>query len=1150
MSALISLLKSPRFMPLFAAQALGAFVDNIFKNAMTILILFKLTQEHGNLLGTVAAGLFMLPFVLFSGTAGLLADKHDNAMLVRRIKVAEILLVLAGAASLVLGNIPLMMAVLFGLGIQSTFFGPIKYGILPELVEDKSLPAANGLVEAGTFLSILAGTVLGGVLILADGGPWLISGLGLAAAVCGLVAAYRLPSVPGAAPDLQLGWNFLSRTAALVRTAKQDQAVWRCILGISWFWTIGAVFLAQFPAFTKEVLAADNSVVTLLMVVFSIGVGVGSLVGAKLLRDRVSAVPVPLAGIGISLSTLAMLSVDPVGIASGSLRDIPAYLADPSSWIVLIALFGAAVCGGIFSLPLYTLLQKSTVSGIRSRMIAANNVVNAITSVVAIGMVAAALALGADSVAVLTGLAVLNLAVSAYISLLLPNELFAAGLRTALRLFYRIEVRGLEHYEKVGPRAVICPTHQSFLDAVALGAFLPSETTYAMSTTVSKIWWMRPIVWAIRTFKLANLALVEPTSPMATKTLIREVQANRKIVIFPEGRITVTGGLMKVYPGPAVIADKTGAEILPVRLEGFNRTPFGKMAGKIRVRFFPKLVMTFMPPVKLQTREDMKGRARRDALSLALYDIMTGMIVQTSDTETTILQAVSRARDTHGGKHVVIEDMQGTRLTYDRLLAGSFVLGRHLRNDVVEDEIVGVMLPNAGGAVVSFLALHTIGKIPAMVNFGTGAEKVLPALRGAGVRTVITSRLFLANATKAVRELAAEMETEIRFIYADDIKARISQTDKIRGLIAARNPDRHAVHVSPNSPAVVLFTSGSEGAPKGVVLSHRNLLFNCAQVAARVDFTAKGDQVFNALPLFHSFGLTGGTLLPIVHGVPVFLYPTPLHFAAIPEVVYNIQPTILFGTDTFLRNYLKKATSGYDFRSLRYIFAGAERLKEETRTMFAEKAQRIVFEGYGATETGPVLAVNTPMHNRFGTVGRLLDGIAYRLVSVPGIEQGGRLFVKGPNVMLGYLKADKPGVIQAPEDGWYDTGDIVTVSDERYITIKGRAKRISKISGEMIPLDEAETYAAQLWPTEAHAVVALPCPRKGERLVLVTTKVGAEVRDLMVHAKSKGAVEIMVPRTIIHIDRIPVLATGKTDYPAVEKYVIAQEAAAVLETVD
>jgi len=485
----------------------------------------------------------------------------------------------------------------------------------------------------------------------------------------------------------------------------------------------------------------------------------------------------------------------------------------------------------------------------------------------------------------------------------------------------------------------------------------------------------------------------------------------------------------------------------------------------------------------------------------------------------------------------ILEDVQRKPLTYDRLITGSLVLGRKLADLGGPEERLGLMLPNTSTAVVAFFGLQAFGRAPAMLNFSTGPGPMLAACRVAEVRRVITSRRFVEMG--GLEELITALGREVDVVYLEDVAAEIDWLDKLRGLasrrFAGRIHERAAGFRGADEAAAVLFTSGSEGSPKGVVLSHANLEANRHQLSACIDFNPS-DRVFNALPIFHSFGLTGGTLLPILSGVRTFMYPSPLHYRIVPEMVYDTNATIMFGTDTFLTGYARSAHP-YDFYSLRYVFAGAEKVKDETRRVWAERFGVRIFEGYGATETAPALATNTPMHYRAGTVGRLLPGIEPRLIPVPGIDEGGRLEVKGPNVMLGYFKIDNPGVLQPPEGGWYDTGDIISIDADGFITIQGRAKRFAKIAGEMVSLTAVEGYAATAWPENAHAVVAIPDERKGEQLILVTDRQDATREALLAQIRASGGPELACPRDIVVVAEVPMLGSGKTDYPAVAKLV-------------
>jgi acyl-[acyl-carrier-protein]-phospholipid O-acyltransferase/long-chain-fatty-acid--[acyl-carrier-protein] ligase len=505
------------------------------------------------------------------------------------------------------------------------------------------------------------------------------------------------------------------------------------------------------------------------------------------------------------------------------------------------------------------------------------------------------------------------------------------------------------------------------------------------------------------------------------------------------------------------------------------------------------------------------------------------MIFATSDLDRTLYQALADAAHVNGAGAAILEDVKRAPLSYRRLLAGSLALSRPLAAIAGRGEAVGLLLPNVSAIAVAFFALQAIGRVPAMLNYTSGLTNLKAACAAAEVRSILTARAFVAQAK--LDEIIAGLDSAgIRILYLEDIGAEIGRLARLRALIASRWAARlHRRHrVSPEAPAVILFTSGSEGLPKGVVLTHRNLLANCLQLAARIDFN-RSDVVLNALPVFHSFGLTGGTLLPILSGVKTLLYPSPLHYRIVPALAYDANATILFGTDTFLSGYARMA-HGYDFYSLRYIFAGAERVRDETRKTYAEKFGLRILEGYGATEAAPVIAVNTPMHFQAGSVGRLLPGIEARLDPVPGIDEGGRLSIRGPNIMAGYLKADAPGVLQPPSEGWHDSGDIVTIDEAGFVTIRGRAKRFAKIGGEMISLPAVESYAAALWPSADHAIVTRPDARKGEQLVLFTTQADATASALQAWGRANGVTELALPRDIRTVDALPVLGTGKLDY--------------------
>jgi acyl-[acyl-carrier-protein]-phospholipid O-acyltransferase/long-chain-fatty-acid--[acyl-carrier-protein] ligase len=709
-------------------------------------------------------------------------------------------------------------------------------------------------------------------------------------------------------------------------------------------------------------------------------------------------------------------------------------------------------------------------------------------------------------------------------------QFFRTMIRFVLTLLYRVKVNGLEHYRQAGNRVLIIANHTSLLDAVLLAMFLPERLTFTVDTQIANLWWVRLGLAFVDSFQM------DPTNPLAIKTLIQHLSQDRKAVVFPEGRISVTGSLMKIYQGPGLVADKCRAMVLPVHIEGAQYTPFSYLRGQIRIRWFPRITLTLMPPRFIELPEHLRGRARRAYAAQVLADIMTDMRFTTSDYHYTVFQALLAARHIHGGRRAIVEDVEGNLLTYNQLLRRVFLLGREIASATRPSECVGLLLPNMVSTLVVFLALHLRGRVPAMLNFSIGAQGLSSACMTAGVRTVYTSRRFVEQAR--LQDPVARLGSQVRLVYLEDLRGRITLPKQLTALIAAwfaRPLSRRFAHgVRPEDPAVVLFTSGSEGPPKGVVLSHVNVFANCAQVAARLDYNAH-DTFLSILPMFHSFGLTIGALLPLLYGIKAFFYPSPLHYRTIPEMAYRSNATLLCGTNTFLSGYARRAHP-YDFYRLRYVFAGAEKLQEETRRAWMEKFGVRLLEGYGMTEAGPVLAVNTPLEYRVGSVGRFLPGIEWYLDPVPGLPEGGRLCVRGPNVMLGYLR---PGTISqltpastARGAGWYDTGDLVRVDQDGFVWVLGRAKRFAKIGGEMVSLAAVEELVLRTWPRKRHAIVNMPDPQTGEQLVLLTEHSAATRQTLVERARLEGASNLNVPKRILIVPAIPLLANGKIDYPA------------------
>ena len=691
-------------------------------------------------------------------------------------------------------------------------------------------------------------------------------------------------------------------------------------------------------------------------------------------------------------------------------------------------------------------------------------------------------------------------------------------LRVLLKVLFRVELHG-DPAALINERTLIVANHESFLDGLLIGLMMPVDAVFVVHSQIAR----RPL-FAIMLRFVKHLA-VDSTSPLAMKQIVRLVESGQPVVIFPEGRITRTGSLMKVYDGAAFVAAKTGATIVPVRIDGAARSYFGRLAGVYPRKLFPKVSIAIQPRRHIPMPDLPSAKLRRRRSGELMRDILLDMLVATRP-QRTLFDAFLDGQRCFGRNYKLVEDILLREASYGSLLKMALALMRVTGRLTAPGEVVGVLTPSAAPTLGLILALSAGRRIPAMLNYTAGADGLRAACTAGNIRTLIASRGFIEKARLGA--VIAQLEG-IHIHYLEDLKTALGPFDKLWVLWHLVFPASAALPQQPDDPALVLFTSGSEGKPKGVVHSHNSLLANVAQIRAVADFTPL-DKFMMALPLFHSFGLTCGVLLPLVAGCKVFLYPSPLHYRIIPEIVYDRDCTVLFGTSTFLGNYGKHAHP-YDFGRLRYVVAGAEKLNEAVRCLWIEKFGIRILEGYGITECAPVVAVNVPMACQIGSVGKLLPGIEYEIEAVPGISQGGALHVRGPNVMKGYFLFDQPGVLQPPAgEGWYATGDIVERDDEGFIYIRGRQKRFAKIAGEMISLEVVEKIAAGAAPGASHAASTRSDAAKGEALVLFTTAPTLNREDLLNAARQLGAPELAVPRLIRHLEAIPLLGSGKTDY--------------------
>ncbi len=1101
MSSTFRLLLTRRLGPFFLTQLTGAYNDNVFRNALVVLITYRITELAGfgsEQLVAASAGIFLLPFLLFSALGGKLADHLPRHRLIQRIKLAECVLMALTWIGFATGSIGFLFAILFLTGLQSALFGPVKYAILPGLLSRAELLAGNAWVAVGTFVSILAGSLTGALLIgVPDASLW-VPGVLVASAAAGYLASHRIPVQPPGEAGLRFSLEPFGETWRILREGLAEPRLAWLMLAISWFWMIGVGMLVQLPLFVRDVLAGDERAMAGALAIFTVGVGLGALLCNRWLGSAARATWAPLAAAALGAG-FAALSLAPQ--ADAPLRGFGALLEDPQAVSSLGILLAVAVAGGFYVTPLYTLVQQRAPEERRARIIACNNILNALFMVLASVMSITIFQFG-GTIATLW-LAMAATAVAAALALLLITR---GGFRRVP--LWTVASLALTS-ESPPPGSLVFARRGSAWVAWALAAAIPSKTEIHLDPSLARRASMR---------LLARWARLRPLDPAAIDDQ------------WPDSGY---GGDASPVTLILFSADPRGQaatlELTRIARQRSDRPVWVARAsdpGLRAPRLYPRVQVGFERcPLPPRASEDPEA-ARREALKI--YDALCDLDYRTRREERSTLQSLYAAARKFGGGYPILADLERS-LTYRQLLRAVHAVALSLERTLPkEQDTIGILLPNVTAMPVIFFASHALGRVPVMLNYTAGPSNVVSACRTAGLTHIVTSRQFVEKA--GLGDMADALAKDHILIWLEDLRARMSGGVKVAAAWRAARPPRGS---DPSDPAVVLFTSGSEGEPKGVVLSHRNLQRNRCQVRAVLDLSPE-DRLLLCLPTFHSFALGVGLLLPLMSGIRCHLYPSPLLYKQIPKRIRELGITVFFSTDTFLKGY-GQAASRKDLESLRLIVAGAEPLKSSTRKLWKERFGLTVHEGYGVTETSPAVSANTPACDRPGSVGRLMPEIEARLEPLGEDQDGGvpvrrgRLFLRGPNVMSGYWMPGENRLLTPPDDGWHDTGDVAELDEDGFLFLRGRAKRFAKIGGEMVSLAHVEQQVSEVWPESRHIVCAVEHPTRGEQLVLITERPEPD-RNLLGQALGKrGVAELARPRLILPVESLPLLGSGKPD---------------------
>ncbi|MDR0571581.1 MAG: AMP-binding protein [Rickettsiales bacterium] len=1117
--------------------------ESVFKNVLILLINFSIYDTvtiSPYLLTLVSTSIFTIPQILFCYVAGNICDKYDKNYIVGKLKTFELFSYSFASISILLRSTPLLVLSLFTIAVQSVFFEIIKYSVVSEISNKNEYLKFNGLTLVFYFASWVLGILISYLCLLYHAGGFTISIILMTTVIINYTLSKQLKyqkHIKNNGITIRQKVHFIASDIKSLLFVAKRKYLFLTGFGIAWFWFVVISYMSQLHSFATEYLNTNEVVALSFIVIFVFGIFSGVLACFYLFKDKINIGFTPIPVIIVTLLTYTVFENNVFPNAAQTVFDFSTFFAKKGNIWLLVNFFLIGLFSAIYVVPLYSFLSLKTKSINRGRIFSGINFLNNLFVILSCIMCYVLSQKNFYVIDIFLFVAIANLLVGFYIMFLLPRSVILLFGKWLFKWVFSVKVKGIENYKAVqDKRIIIIANHQSFLDPLLLSMFIEDELSFAVAVHTHNTWYLRPFL------KLANCFIMDSTNPMALKGLINMSRSGKKIMIFPEGRITTTGTMMKIYEGPAMVAEKSGALLVPVRIEGAQYTIFSRLKNKVRRRLSGDITLTVMPAQKIMVPNDtaLSARQRRVEAGNQLHKIMLDLFYSLSKSKETLFEALLKSKKKFGSNHKIIEDTSFKPQTYKALILKSFVLGNFLSKFTQQKEYVGILLPNAVANVVLFFAMQSRDRIPVMLNFSAGVRNILIACNSTRTKYVFTSRLFIEKA-RLENVVEALKNDGINVIILEDQVNNITLKDKLSALLFSKFPKiayRRLTkgQVTCDDTAAVLFTSGSENLPKGVALSHFNFSSNRHQLLCSHIFNPS-DIIFCCLPLFHAFGF-GATLISIIAGTKVFFYPSPLHYRIIPELVYRTNSTIMFATNTFLERYARFANP-FDFYSLRFIAVGGEKLTEKNKLVWSDRYGVKLFEGYGATETAPLIAFNSPMKYKFGTVGTFVPGIEYRLEKIEGIEEGGRLFLKGDNVFKGYIMLDKPCEIIPPKDGWYDTGDIASVDKDGYVKIIGRAKRFAKISGEMVSMLMVENEVNKIWPDNTNAILAEKDEKKGEKLTIVTNREDASIHEVVDFFHKNGLAEISIPKRILYIKDIPLLGTGKINYVELEKIIFA-----------
>ncbi len=1120
--------------PFLWTQFLGAFNDNLFKIVVSMVAVHAATSANSGRQLSIVGAVFILPFLLFSGYAGQLADVYSKRTVLIVTKSLEIVAAALGLVAFMAGRLEITYAVLFLIALQATFFSPAKYGILPEILPDRDLSRANGVLEMSTFVAIVVGTAAGSFMFDAwRDRLWLVGVVVLVVAVAGTVLSFRIPHVAPAAPGRKIDPNPWGEIVSGVKRLRADRVLWPTVVGISYFWFLGSLLQLVVILFGTEVMGLGDRWVGLLTTFAALGIGIGSLAAGRLSGDKVELGLAPIGSIGMSVFAV-LLSWSGHSFALAAMN------------LTLVGFFA-----GLFAVPLNALLQQRSGEQEKGRLMATNSFLNMVGILAASGMLWLCKdVIGMSPAHIILTCGVITLASSVVVLSIVPEYLVRFSLWLLTHTVYRIRIVGQEHVPFRGPALLVC-NHISHVDGLLVGSCVQRFIRFLVYRPYFEHWALERLLKLMKAIPIAAGRDALNSLEQARRAL----QEGHVVCIFAEGSISRTGNMLPFKRGFERIVNGLDVPVIPVYLDRVWGSIFSFKGG----RFFWKWPLRVPYPVTVAFGPPLPSTTTAAEARLALMTLGSDVAMARRPADEELGRQFIKTAKRRWSSFCMV-DFSTKPLTFLRVAVAALLLSRWLIRHATSESKIGLLFPASVGGALANVATALAGKTSVNFNFTAGREAMKVAIERCEIKTILTSRAFLAK---------VGMEPLEGMVFLEDVLKQVSSFAKLRMLVTAFVlPSWALCRIYVSTPlaenvATIIFSSGSTGVPKGVMLTHRNILANVDSVGQIFELTTD-DVMVGVLPFFHAFGFTGTLWLPLLNGFGVAYHPNPMDAKTVGDLAARYRATLFVTTPTFCGAYLRKCQAD-QFATLRYALVGAEKLREPIAKAFKEKFGVDLLEGYGCTEMSPVVAVNTPdvddgrehqRGTRRETVGHPLPGIVAKVVDPetgagPIFGREGLLLVNGPNRMLGYL-SDPQKTQEVFRDGWYVTGDIAEIDEAGFIRITDRLSRFSKIGGEMVPHMKIEEQIQSLLAEDSACIVSsIPDESRGERLVAFYTDATLPPQELWEKLCRTELPRLWLPkREDLHIiESIPTLGTGKVDLRAVRQ-LAADSAASSFSTVD